>query len=276
MPNLTQRITVQRVTETGTESRVVPEVCEVAVEAPITLEVAGGVTHTILCTPSDTKALVIGFLFAEGGIESIEAIESIEPDSEDSNRYCVHLKAGGTVLKGRGRLVTTSSGLSGQLLLEETLAGLSPVGDAFRISHSALRAVEERLCVRQKLFPRTGGTHAAGLVTEEGEMLYFAEDVGRHNALDKAIGMCLLEKRSPAGLGVMLSGRVSLEMSLKCARAGLELIGAVSAPTALALEVARRCNITLCGFVRGERATLFCHPHRVAGNRAMRETNPVE
>jgi FdhD protein len=91
----------------------------------------------------------------------------------------------------------------------------------------------------------------------------FAEDIGRHNALDKVIGACLLRRLSPAGHGVALSGRVSLELIGKCARAGIELVAAVSAPTSLALDAAERCGITLCAFVRDHRATVYCHPHRI-------------
>ena len=91
------------------------------------------------------------------------------------------------------------------------------------------------------------------------------EDIGRHNALDKAVGKCLLEDRPLRGLGVMLSGRSSLEMLTKASQAGLEIVAAVSAPTSLAIDVAERCGITLCGYVRADRATIYTHPHRVQG-----------
>jgi FdhD protein len=94
-------------------------------------------------------------------------------------------------------------------------------------------------------------------------MISFAEDIGRHNALDKAIGKLLLAGRKTAGLGAVLSGRVSLEMVSKSARAGIEVISAVSAPTSLGLEAATRCNITLCAFVRADRATVFANPERI-------------
>ena len=100
-----------------------------------------------------------------------------------------------------------------------------------------------------------------------GPILACAEDAGRHNALDKAIGKCLLAGIPTAGRGVALTSRLSLEMVGKCARAGVELITAVSAPTSLAIDVARNCNITLCAFVRETRATVFTHPNRVVGNR---------
>jgi FdhD protein len=121
----------------------------------------------------------------------------------------------------------------------------------------------ENLAGTQALFDECGGTHAAGIYDAEGKILASAEDAGRHNALDKSIGKCLLQQTSTAGLAAALSGRVSLEMVSKGARAGIELISAISAPTTLAIEVADRCGITLCAFVRETRATVFTHPHRV-------------
>jgi len=127
-----------------------------------------------------------------------------------------------------------------------------------------LGTVRENLASEQVLFDACGGTHAVGVFDESGRILSSAEDAGRHNALDKAIGNCLLKGIPMAGRGAALSGRVSLEMVSKCARAGIELISAISAPTTLAIEVAESCGITLCAFVREKRATVFTHPHRLA------------
>jgi len=121
------------------------------------------------------------------------------------------------------------------------------------------RAVREQ----QVLFQACGGTHAVGIFDGRGQLLVVAEDTGRHNALDKAIGKSLLGGIPVAGCGVVLSGRASLEIVGKCARAGIELVSAISAPTSLAVEVAERCNITLCAFVRESRATVLSHPRRV-------------
>jgi FdhD protein len=130
-----------------------------------------------------------------------------------------------------------------------------------------LRSLGGALRERQVLFDSCGGTHAAGIFDGSGTILASAEDAGRHNALDKAIGKCLLAGTPTAGLGVVLSGRTSFEMVGKCAKAGIELISAVSAPTTLAIDVAERCNITLCAFVRETRATVFSHSRRVTRGR---------
>jgi FdhD protein len=102
-----------------------------------------------------------------------------------------------------------------------------------------------------------------GIFEADGDLVAHAEDAGRHNALDKAIGRCLRSGRSPRGCGAALSGRVSLEMVAKCVRADIELISAISAPTSLAITTAERCGVTLCTFVREDRATVFTHARRL-------------
>ena len=121
----------------------------------------------------------------------------------------------------------------------------------------------EQMRAGQAIFDETGGCHAAAIFDGAARVLAVAEDLGRHNALDKAIGTVLLERGSLAGCGVVLSSRLSLEMVLKAVRSGLEIMAAVSAPTSLAIEVADRFGITLCGFVRETRATVYTHRQRI-------------
>ena len=116
---------------------------------------------------------------------------------------------------------------------------------------------------QQGIFERTGGSHAAAIFNTAGEVVAVAEDLGRHNALDKAIGLALLQHGSVAGYGAVLSSRLSLEMVVKAVRTDLEIVLAVSAPTSLAVDVAQHFGVTLCGFVRDKRATISSHPHRI-------------
>jgi FdhD protein len=116
---------------------------------------------------------------------------------------------------------------------------------------------------QQGIFERTGGSHAAAIFDTAGEVVAVAEDLGRHNALDKAIGLALLQQGSVAGYGAVLSSRLSLEMVVKAVRTDLEIVLAVSAPTSLAVDVAQHFGVTLCGFVRDKRATIYSHPHRI-------------
>lgn len=145
------------------------------------------------------------------------------------------------------------------------LTALPSVGQSLTVPVPALIALQAAMRRRQTLFAQTGGTHAAAIFTEEHEIVAFAEDIGRHNALDKCIGQCLLTDQPTAHRGVVLSGRVSLEMVTKAARAGIELIAAVSAPSSLAIDAATHCGITLCGFLREDRLTAFTHPARLTG-----------
>jgi FdhD protein len=160
-------------------------------------------------------------------------------------------------------MIVSSCGACGSENLKERIDALPNVEDTLSIKARLLRTVHGDLRERQSLFEASGGTHAAAIYDENGEILSYAEDTGRHNALDKAIGKCLLADIRTSGRGAALTSRLSLEMVGKCARAGIELITAVSAPTSLAIDVASKCNITLCAFVRETRATVFTHSARV-------------
>jgi FdhD protein len=197
----------------------------------------------------------------------MDEVVSLKPCDDDPMTIRVRLE--GAVPRiddpGRNLLIVSSCGLCGAENLAAKLESLPVVGNTLRVRPEVLPAAHEAVRRAQPLFAASGGTHAAGVFDSGGEILASAEDAGRHNALDKAIGRCLMTDRSPAGCGVVLSGRVSLEMVGKCARAGIELISAISAPTSLAVEVAERRGITLCAFVRETRATVFSHPGRVSG-----------
>jgi FdhD protein len=143
------------------------------------------------------------------------------------------------------------------------MVGFAEISDKLRLSIDDFLPLMEAMKQRQAVFSTTGGAHAAMIFSADKEILAVAEDLGRHNALDKAIGLCLLRQQPIAGCGAMLSSRLSFEMIAKSARAGLEMVAAVSAPSSLAIAMAERLGITLCGFVRGECATVYTHPERI-------------
>jgi FdhD protein len=237
----------------------------VALETPVTIDVEGVGTYTVLCTPSDERAMALGFLFSEGLIDGLADVGVLRECGVDPDTIRVRLtgEPPREGEHGRNLLIASSCGACGSEELRARFDALPPVGDAFRIEGGKLPSVYDSLRKKQTLFDACGCTHAAGIFDAEANILSCAEDIGRHNALDKAIGKCLLEGIPTAGRGAALSGRVTLEMITKCVRAGIELITAVSAPTALAIDVASRCNVTLCAFVRENRATVFTHPGRV-------------
>ena len=238
--------------------------CEVAVEKLLTIKVEGVDAFTLMCTPSQVKPLAVGFAFSEGMISSIDDVLEFAHET-DSGVVHLRLREAVDCTVGRSLIVTSSCGLCGSRGIVKYLAGTVQSPNSLRVPGSLLQTVARAMHARQDLFARTGGTHAAGVFGGDGDLVSFGQDIGRHNALDKSVGQCLIQRLSPAGHGVVLSGRVSLELVTKAARAGIELIAAVSAPSSLAIQVAQSCNITLCGFVRADRATVYTHPHRIEG-----------
>jgi FdhD protein len=240
------------------------EICVIA-ESPLTLDVEGVETYTILCTPTDRRALAVGFLFTEGVIDRFADIDVLRPCADDPDT--IRVRFTGKVPRlddaGRNLLIVSSCGACGSEQLQKRIAALPRVGDSLIMDAGVLRGVLDSLGTRQPLFQASGGAHAALLFDTDGNVVASAEDAGRHNALDKAIGKCLLAAKPTAGLGVLLTSRLSLEMVSKCARAGIELVAGVSAATSLAIDVARACGITLCSFVRETRATVHTHPRRI-------------
>ncbi len=239
----------------------------VARERRITLSIQDVGDFAVMALPRDLAALAAGFAFTEGMVSSREEIALIQACPEDPEVVRLLLENPSRAKKAsRNLVITASCGIcGGEKAVEEILRDIPPVGDSLRVDREWIWKAENRLFSRQELYPSTRGTHAAGIFTAGGEMIAFAEDVGRHNALDKAIGMSLLEGRETAGLALVLSSRVSFELVVKCARAGLELLAAASAPSTLAVEAAGKWGITLCAPVREDRAFLFTHPRRVEG-----------
>lgn len=213
----------------------------------------------------DALALTIGFLLTEGMIDRLDDIAELAVCPEAAEVVRVKLTHPAQVRTNRqGGFVASSCGACGPVEnIADLRAGLTPVGDTLRVEPRQLQQMMTAMEARQRLFNRTGGAHAAAVFSPRAELLATAEDLGRHNALDKAIGQCLLRGQATAGCGVLMSGRVSLEMIVKAARAGIELVAAVSAPSSLAVEAATALAITLCGFVRDGRLTAFSHPRRV-------------
>lgn len=214
---------------------------------------------------SDALALAAGFLLTEGLIERLADVAQIAACPDTPSVVRIRLVDPSRVrTHRRGGLIASACGLCGGVDGVTALgAGIAPVADRLRIAPPGVQQLMALMERRQVVFSATGGAHAAALFDAEGRVLATAEDLGRHNALDKVIGRRLLSGLPTAGCGAVLSGRVSLEMIAKSARAGIELVAAVSAPSSLAIDAAERFGITLCGFVRNGRLTAFSHPHRL-------------
>ena len=235
----------------------------VVVERAVTIMVDNVGSFTLMCSPSDVKALAVGFIHSEGMIESADDIIEISTAGEDQDVIGVRISDPSGATAGRNMIVSSSCGMCGLRTIQKALSDTPACGNSLRIAPELLIDVMAQLRSVQQVFQVTGCSHAAGVFGPDGRLIAFGEDIGRHNALDKAIGKCLLAGQATAGCGVALSGRASYEMVAKAARAGIELIAAVSAPSSLAIDVAEQWNITLCGFVRPGRANVYTHPERI-------------
>lgn len=260
---------VLRLSGSGSQSRV--EKCLLAVEDILTLEIRDVGSYTLMCSPNEPVALAVGFAFSENIIETVDDIGMLSRCPDDPMTIRMQLVSAGNPSQGsRNLIVSTACGMcGGRKAVEEILSGMTKVSRDFAVRPSRFPEIMERMREQQSLYIGTGGAHAAAVFDQNGNILSMSEDVGRHNALDKSIGKCLLARKTTRGYGVALSGRVSLEMVSKAARAGLELIAAVSAPSSLGVECAERCGITLCALVRGDKATVYTHPERLAGRNSV-------
>ncbi len=258
------------------EGRVQPRSDELVSEEPLEIRLLlGGQRRTVavtLRTPGQDFELAAGFLFAEGVIGGREEIRRVAycTDPGETQQYnIVNVELRGESLPELGHLErhfysTSACGVCGKAGLEQLkLRGQRPLVDAGRIRAEVLPRLPEKLRRAQGLFERTGGLHAAALFDLEGNLLALREDVGRHNALDKLIGWALLEGKLPLREKVVLvSGRVSYELCQKALAARVPILAAISAPSSLAVELARQFNLTLVGFLR-ESFNIYSAPERI-------------
>ena len=237
----------------------------VAEEVPVAL-VYNGISHVVMmATPKDLEAFALGFSLAEGIIQSPKEIygmdvfygaTGIEVHVELATRCFVELKARRRAMAGR-----TGCGVCGVEQLTDVLRPISPLPFTQKFDLGLLDQALPQLRSVQEIGQLTGCTHAAGWLNEQGQMLAGCEDVGRHVALDKLLGF---RAKNDWQSGVILvSSRASYEMVQKAAMCGVEILCAVSAATTLAVDVAEKCNLTLVGFCKPGRATIYTHAERV-------------
>jgi len=249
---------------------------EVITEEPLEIRLQAGEQRQTVAvtmrTPGQDFELAAGFLFAEGILHSREEVGRITycteaGEAQQYNRVNLELRSPALPrLAGLERhfFAHSACGVCGKSGLETLrLRGYEPLGPGFAVPAERVSSLPERLRSSQGLFERTGGLHAAALFDPEGRLLASREDVGRHNALDKLIGWALLEDRLPLSESLLLvSGRASFELVQKALAAGIPILAAISAPSSLAVEVARAFNLTLIGFLRGS-FNLYSGPERV-------------
>ena len=251
----------------------------VVTEEPLELRlVAGAATRTLaitMRTPGNDFELAAGFVSGERIIRSGDEITGIsycvDPEVDTEQRYnIVNIALAAHMLPDLTRFerhftMNSACGICGRANLEALVElGVEPVSDPLRVPITCIYELPERMREAQRVFAVTGGLHAAALFDSNGIPLAVREDVGRHNAIDKLAGWALLEGRSLAGSILFVSGRASYEILQKAAVARIPVVCAVSAPSSLAVDLARAFNITLAAFVRGERANVYSAPDRVS------------
>ncbi|WP_216913598.1 formate dehydrogenase accessory sulfurtransferase FdhD [Nocardia noduli] len=243
-----------------------------AVEEPLEIRIAGQSLTVTMRTPGADIDLVHGFLLSENIIGSMDDVVSARycagTDADGHNTYNVldvELRGPATV-RSRNFLTTGACGVCGKTALDEvrshTRYPIRAHGSA--VDTTVLAGMPESLRARQSVFDATGGLHAAGLFTVGGEALAVREDIGRHNAVDKVIGWALRENRIPAhDLVLIVSGRASFELVQKAVMAGIPTLGAVSAPSSLAVDLAVESGLTLVGFLRGDTMNVYSGSDRL-------------
>lgn len=244
---------------------------EVAVEEPLEIRVEGHSVAVLMRTPGHDRELAAGFALTEGIVRQASDIFEItsclttaspgnvveitltDPAAFDAAKFSRHIFS------------SSSCGICGKATIEAALQQFAPIRQPPQIDAGVLLALPAKLRAAQETFARTGGLHACALFDSLGELFLLREDVGRHNALDKLIGHELLANRLPLREAVLLlSGRVSFEMTQKALAAGIGIIAAISAPTSLAVEFAQANNQTLVGFLRGGTMNVYAGEVRPA------------
>ena len=274
MPGNKRRISITQVTEwkDGVACRV--DDC-IAGEEPLEIRIGGRSFGVTLRTPGDDLELVAGLLFSEGIIADREQLVTISADDDTDinaagkgNVVQVRLGPGAQLpseKSARGFSAGSACGVCGKASIEELRnRGISRPDGASRFSPKTLCELPEKLRAEQAVFGRTGGLHAAALFDARGEMAVLREDIGRHNAVDKVIGWALNEGKIPlAGYAMLVSGRGGFEIVQKALVAGIPLLASVSAPSSLAVQLARELGLTLVGFLRGRRFVVYAGEERL-------------
>jgi FdhD protein len=279
---MTGRTARRRVLRVSAEGGAAPRADLLAAEEPLGIRIGGQAVTLTMRTPGDDLDLVAGFLVSEGIVASAADIADLricsgercghdhDDDHEDLGNVADVTLAPGIVLRAEQRrnfLTSSACGVCGKTSIAElSVSGNYDLSrDAARVTPEVLAGLPDALRAAQRVFDRTGGLHAAGLFTADGDLLAVREDVGRHNAVDKIVGWALRAGRLPlAGCVLLVSGRASFELVQKAVLAGIPVLAAVSAPSSLAADLAEQTGLTLVGFLRGGSMNVYTGPGRVA------------
>jgi len=252
------------------------ETIETILEEPLSLRINNQQVAVLMRLPGLEKELAAGFCISEGLIGAFDDIltirhcgselpvEDLDEDAGESRNH-VDVIARPESLNQDARLdvVRLIRAGCGAVDVDRAELPLNEVASDLAIDAAAVLSFAKKMREAQVLHKHVGGVHAAALFDRDGELMILCEDVGRHNAVDKAIGHCLLRGIPLDETSLLCSGRLSYEMVTKAIRAGLPLLASVSAPTSLAVDIASRYGLTIVGYLRGGRMTIYCGPERI-------------
>lgn len=229
----------------------------IILEYPFTIFIDDEEIITLLCSPRSLEYLAIGFLYSEGFIDGYSSIENIQIDEEKGRAY-LKLKVRKTFNEKLQGKRTITSGCGKGTVFYNVLDSFKSkkITNTIDIKTNDIVELMRAFNKASELFYSTGGVHACA-ICYKNDMIYFEEDIGRHNALDKVLGKALVENMDLNDKVIITSGRISSEMLIKAAKRGVPVVVSRSAPTSLAVDMARELNITLVGFVRGEKMNIY-------------------
>lgn len=258
------------------------EEIRMVLEEPLALHINGRQVAVLMRLPGMEKELAAGFMISEGLVASFDAVQVIHhcgqglpapneenadgeeaPQTEARNRVDVTALPDALHPEARLEVVRLIRAGCGAVDIDRVEIPLPPVTGTLRVSPAALHAMTAAMRARQNLHESVGGVHAAALCDVDGRAIAVCEDVGRHNAVDKAVGYCLLRGIPLDRTMLLCSGRLSYEMVTKVIRVGIPVLASVSTPTALAVRLAERFGLTVVGYLRGNRMTVYTHPERI-------------
>lgn len=236
-----------------------PIEASVIVETPVSLTVNGEVWVSFMCTPVLLEAMAVGFLFNEGVIDSLDEVSDV--------RLCEHgdnMDVWLTHAADKPSKWTRTSGCSGGMTAVDSIERPRGVAasNGLVLPASGICHLVERLLDAQDIYRATGGVHTSAL-TDGERVIFSAEDIGRHNTLDKLAGLCLMQNVWPERRILMTTGRISSEMLQKAARLGANILISRTSPSSLSIELAEKWGITLIGYARRNRFNLYAHPERI-------------
>ncbi len=263
IPDLDDKVELRQIMRISAERRGLVE-DGIIRESPLTIYVNNREILTMLCTPADLEYLTVGFLWAEGMIQTRDDITKIVV-SKEKGMVWVEIKEEKPFIEEMmfKRLVTSGCAKGATFYNPLDAALSSPVHSDLKVLPHEIFSLALKLQKESKLFQMTGGVHGAALCDREN-FLFFSEDIGRHNAVDKVFGYCFLNDIDPKDKILVSSGRLSSEIVLKASKREVPIVVSQAAPTDLSVRLSEKLGITLIGFVRGKRMNIYTHESRIA------------